>query len=175
MLLQRFVELVRSFPQIPLWMALSVAIPVTWSPLYTLYGIVGIFALLFWPTLAREVRGKVLSYREAEFVLAAKATGVNDFWIIVRHILPQVFSHIIVIMTITIPVMILAESALSFLGLGIKPPMVSWGTLLRDAQNIQTLNQHTWMMIPGLFIIFAVLGFNFLGDGLRDAVDPYSQ
>ena len=174
MLLQRLVELARSFPQLALWMALSVAIPITWSPLYTLYGIVGIFALLFWPTLAREVRGKVLSYREVEFVLAARATGVGDFQIIVRHILPQVFSHIIVVMTITIPIMILAESALSFLGLGIKPPMASWGTRLRDAQNIRTLNQHAWMMTPGLFIILAVLGFDFLGDGLRDAVDPYA-
>ena len=113
----------------------------------------------------------MLSYREVEFVLAARATGVGGEQIIVRHI-PQVFSHIIVVMPITIPFMILAESALSFLGLGIKPPMVSWGTLLRDAQNIQTRNQHAWMMIPGLFIILAVLGFNFLGDGLRDAVDP---
>ena len=156
-------------------MVLSVAFPPTWPPLYILYGIVGIFALLSWPLLAREVRGKVLSYRKAEFVLAAEVLGVNDFVIILRHIIPHVISHIIVALTIAIPSMILAESTLSFLGLGIRPPMVSWGRLLKDAQSLQTLDQHPWIMIPGVFIVLAVMAFNFLGDGLRDAIDPYSQ
>ena len=173
--LQRFVELVQCFPQLALWMVLSVAFPPTWPPLYILYGIVGIFSLLSWPLLAREVRGKVLSYRKAEFVLAAEVLGVNDFVIILRHIIPHVISHIIVALTIAIPSMILAESTLSFLGLGIRPPMVSWGRLLKDAQSLQTLDQHPWIMIPGVFIVLAVMAFNFLGDGLRDAIDPYSQ
>ena len=174
-LLQRLVELVQCFPQLALWMVLSVAFPPTWPPLYILYGIVGIFSLLSWPLLAREIRGKVLSYRNTEFVLAAEVMGVSTPIIIVRHIIPHVASHIVVALTIAIPSMILAESTLSFLGLGIRPPMVSWGRLLRDAQSLQTLNQHPWMMIPGGFIVLAVMAFNFLGDGLRDAIDPYSK
>ena len=174
-LLQRLVELVQCFPQLALWMILSVAFPPTWPPLYILYGIVGIFALLSWPLLAREVRGKVLSYRKAEFVLAAEVMGVSDFIIIIRHIIPHVASHIVVALTIAIPSMILAESTLSFLGLGIRPPMVSWGRLLKEAQSLQTLDQHPWMIIPGGFIVLAVMTFNFLGDGLRDAIDPYAK
>ena len=174
-LLQRLVELVQCFPQLALWMVLSVAFPPTWPPLYILYGIVGIFSLLSWPLLAREIRGKVLSYRNTEFVLAAEVMGVSAPVIIARHIIPHVASHIVVALTIAIPSMILAESTLSFLGLGIRPPMVSWGRLLRDAQSLQTLNQHPWMMIPGGFIVLAVMAFNFLGDGLRDAIDPYSK
>jgi len=140
-----------------------------------LYGVVGIFALLSWPTLAREVRGKTLSYRREDSVLAAKALGASDIRIITKHILPRSTSHIIVTATLIIPQLIIAESTLSFLGLGIQPPMVSWGVLLHDAQNLQTLGQHPWIMIPGLFIAITVLGFNFLGDGLRDAADPYAQ
>jgi len=121
------------------------------------------------------VRGKVLSYREEDFVLAAKAIGASDRRIILRHILPQAFSHIIVALTVTIPWLILGESILSFLGLGIQPPMASWGTLMQKAQNFQTLNQHPWIMIPGLFIMITVLAFSFLGDGLRDAADPFSR
>jgi len=175
LLLQRIVELVQCFPQIPLWMALSAAIPRWWPPIYVLYGVVGIFALLSWPTLAREVRGKTLSYRREDSVLAAKALGASDIRIITKHILPRSTSHIIVTATLIIPQLIIAESTLSFLGLGIQPPMVSWGVLLHDAQNLQTLGQHPWIMIPGLFIAITVLGFNFLGDGLRDAADPYAQ
>jgi len=174
-LLQRLVELVQCFPQLALWMILSVAFPSTWPPLYILYGIVGIFSLLSWPLLAREVRGKVLSYRETEFVLAAEVIGVSAPVIILRHIIPHVASHIVVALTIAIPSMILAESTLSFLGLGIRPPMVSWGRLLKDAQSLQTLDQHPWMIIPGGFIVLAVMTFNFLGDGLRDAIDPYAK
>lgn len=175
MLIQRAVEVVRCFPKIALWMSLSVAIPSTWPPIYILYGVIMIFALLQWPLLAREVRGKVIEYQEKDFVLAARSVGANDLRIIIRHVLPQAASHIIVSLTVTVPWIILGESMLSFLGLGIQPPMISWGVLLQKAQNFQTLGLHPWIMIPGLFIVASVLGFNFLGDGLRDAVDPFSQ
>ncbi|MDE0098014.1 MAG: ABC transporter permease [Truepera sp.] len=174
-ILQRLVELVRSFPQLALWMALTVALPITWPPTYIMFGVIAIFALLSWPLLAREVRGKVLSYREADYVLAAKALGQNDFRILTRYILPQAASHIIVVLTLQIPTFILAEAGLSFLGLGIKPPMVSWGVLLQKAQSIQAIGQYPWLMFPGLAIFITVLGFNFLGDGARDAADPLSQ
>jgi len=174
-LIQRAVEVFRCFPELPLWMALSAALPRDWNPIYTVYGIIGIFALLNWPVIAREVRGKALSYREADFVLAAKSIGASNGRIVLRHILPQAFSHIIVALTVTIPWLILGESTLSFLGLGIQPPMASWGSLMKKAQNFQTLGQHPWIMIPGLFIMITVLAFSFLGDGLRDAADPFSR
>jgi len=174
-LIQRAVEVFRCFPELPLWMALSAALPRDWNPIYTVYGIIGIFSLLNWPVIAREVRGKALSYREEDFVMAAKSIGASGRRIIVRHILPQAFSHIIVALTVTIPWLILGESTLSFLGLGIQPPMASWGTLMQKAQNFQTLNQHPWIMLPGLFIMMTVLAFSFLGDGLRDAADPFSR
>jgi len=174
-LIQRVVEVFRCFPELPLWMALSAALPRDWNPLYTVYGIIGIFSLLNWPVIAREVRGKALSYREEDFVLAAKSIGASGRRIILRHVLPQAFSHIIVALTVTIPWLILGESTLSFLGLGIQPPMASWGTLMKNAQNFQTLGQHPWIMIPGLFIMITVLAFSFLGDGLRDAADPFSR
>jgi len=173
--IQRAVEVFRTFPELPLWMALSAALPRDWNPIYTVYGIIGIFALLNWPVIAREVRGKALSYREADFVLAARAIGASGRRIILRYVLPQVFSHIIVALTVTIPWLILGESTLSFLGLGIQPPMASWGTLMKKAQNFQTLGQHPWIMIPGLFIVITVFALSFLGDGLRDAADPFSQ
>jgi len=133
-----------------------------------------IFALLGWTTLAREVRGKVMALRETDFILAAKEMGASDARIIFRHFYPNSLSHIIVILTLTIPEIILAESFLSFLGIGIQPPLISWGVLMRNAYNIQTLGSHPWITIPVAFILVAVLGFNFLGDGLRDAADPYS-
>lgn len=173
--LQRLVELIRVFPQLALFMALSVALPSTWPPVYILYGIVMIFALLSWPLLAREIRGKVLSIREQDFVMAAKSIGASGVRIIVFHLLPQTFSHIIVALTVYIPWFILAESMLSFLGLGIQPPMVSWGVLLNKAQQLQVLGMYPWILIPGFFIVITVLGFNFLGDGLRDAADPFSR
>ncbi len=173
--IQRAVEAFRCFPELPLWMALSAALPRDWNPVYTIYGIIGIFALLNWPVIAREVRGKALSYREEDFVLAARSIGASDRRIILRHILPQALSHIIVALTVTIPWLILGESTLSFLGLGIQPPMASWGSLMEKAQNFQTLGQHPWIMIPGLFIMVTVLAFSFLGDGLRDAADPFSH
>jgi len=174
-LIQRVVEVFRCFPELPLWMALSAALPRDWNPIYTVYGIIGIFSLLNWPVIAREVRGKALSYREEDFVLAARSIGASGRRIILRHVLPQAFSHIIVALTVTIPWLILGESTLSFLGLGIQPPMASWGTLMKNAQNFQTLGQHPWIMIPGLFIMITVLAFSFLGDGLRDAADPFSR
>ncbi len=172
---QRVSELLLSFPTLPLFMAVSVAIPVEWPPLGVFFGIMMIFALLGWPTLAREVRGKVLSYREEEFVMAAHAAGATGPYIIFHHILPNVISHIIVILTISVPELILAEGALSFLGLGIQPPLVSWGVLLHDATTLETLGQNPWIMLPGLAILLTVLAFNFLGDGLRDAIDATTR
>jgi peptide/nickel transport system permease protein len=173
-LIQRLIELLQSFPRLPLWMMLSIAFPVYWPPEYVLMGVVGIFALLSWPLLAREVRAKVLSFREQEHVLAARAMGAKHRWIIFRHMLPHVTSHVITVLTMNIPWLILSESMLSFLGLGIQPPMISWGVLLQDAQTLQVLDQSPWIMIPGLFIIVTVLGFNFIGEGMRDAADPYA-
>jgi peptide/nickel transport system permease protein len=173
-IMQRGVEFVNAFPQLPLWMALAAIIPRTWDSLKIFIIMSIIFAMLSWTTLAREVRGKVLSYRESDFVLAAKEMGASDSRIIFRHLYPNMLSHIIVVLTLTIPGIILAEAFLSFLGIGIQEPLTSWGLLMRQAQTIDVLGEYTWMMTPVLFIITAVLGFNFLGDGLRDAADPYA-
>jgi peptide/nickel transport system permease protein len=172
--LQRFVEFVNSFPQLPLWMSLAVIIPRTWDSFSIFVIMACIFALLSWTVLAREVRGKVLAFRETDFILAAKEMGASDARIIFFHLYPNTLSHVIVILTLTIPQIILAEAFLSFLGIGIQEPLISWGLLMKNAQNIQTLGQNPWIMTPVIFIIVAVLGFNFLGDGLRDAADPYS-
>jgi peptide/nickel transport system permease protein len=173
-LVQRFVEFITAFPQLALWLALAAIIPRTWDSFQVFIVMSLIFALLSWTTLSREVRGKVLAMRETDFVLAAKEMGASDRRIVFLHLLPNTFSHIIVILTLTIPSIILAEAFLSFLGIGIQRPMVSWGLLMQDAQNLRTLGQTPWIMAPALFIIMAVLGFNLLGDGLRDAADPYS-
>ncbi len=175
MIVQRIVELIQSFPQLALWMALSAAFPPTWPPLNVFMGMIALLGLLSWPTLSREIRGKVLAYRDQEFVLSAKEAGASDARILFKYLIPNCLSHIIVVLTITIPWLVLTESTLSFLGLGIQPPMISWGVLLRKAQNLQTLARHPWIMLPAAFIVITVLGFNFLGDGLRDAADPYSQ
>ena len=173
--LQRFVEFINAFPQLPLWMALASIVPKT-ADSFTVFVIMAfIFALLSWTTLAREVRGKVLSLRQTDFILAAKEMGASDARIIFKHLYPNTLSHVLVILTLTIPGVILAESFLSFLGIGIQEPLTSWGLLTRNAQNLQTLSQQTWIMAPIGFILFAVLGFNFLGDGLRDAADPYAS
>ncbi|MBN1249275.1 MAG: ABC transporter permease [Anaerolineae bacterium] len=172
--LQRFIEVVRSFPQLPLWMALSALIPPTWTSLRVFVIMSFIFAMLSWTMLAREVRGKVMSYRETDFILAAKEMGASDARVIFMHLYPNSLSHIIVVLTMSIPEIIMAEAFLSFLGIGIQEPWVSWGLLMHDAQNLQTLGTHPWIMTPVIFIIVAVLGFNFLGDGLRDAADPYA-
>lgn len=172
--LQRFIEFVNAFPQLPLWMTLSAVIPPTWNSFRIFLIMSVIFALLSWTILAREVRGKVMAFRETDFILAAKEMGASDARIIFRHLYPNALSHIIVVLTLTIPQIILAEAFLSFLGIGIQEPLVSWGLLMKNAQNLQTLGSHPWIMSPVIFIIIAVLGFNFVGDGLRDAADPYS-
>ncbi len=172
--LQRFTEFVAAFPQLPLWMALAALIPKT-TDSFTVFVVMAIiFAMLSWTTLAREVRGKVLGLRNSDFVLAAKEMGASDARIIFRHLYPNTLSHVIVILTLTIPGVILAESFLSFLGIGITEPLISWGLLMRNTQDIQTLGQNSWILAPIVFIVMAVLGFNFLGDGLRDAADPYA-
>jgi len=172
--MQRFVEFVNAFPQLPLWMALAAVVPKT-ADSFTVFVLMSfIFALLSWTTLAREVRGKVLALRETDFILAAKEMGASDARIIFRHLYPNTLSHVIVILTLTVPSVILAESFLSYLGIGIQEPLISWGLMMRNAQNIQTLGSNAWILSPVIFIIVAVLGFNFLGDGLRDAADPYA-
>lgn len=172
--IQRFVEFVSAFPQLALWLSLVAIVPRTWDSFQIFLVISLIFALLSWTTLAREVRSKVLMLRQTDFVLAAKEMGASDSRIMFVHLLPNTLSHIIVILTLTIPGIILAEAFLSFLGLGIQRPLISWGLLMQDAQNLRTLGETPWIMFPALFIIVAVLGFNLLGDGLRDAADPYS-
>ena len=173
--LQRFTEFVAAFPNLPLWMALAALVPKTADSFTVFVAMAFIFALLSWTTLAREVRGKVLSLRETDFILAAKEMGASDARIIFLHLYPNTLSHIIVILTLTIPGVILAESFLSFLGIGITEPLISWGLLMRNTQDIQTLGQNAWILSPVIFIVTAVLGFNFLGDGLRDAADPYAS
>ena len=173
--IQRFVEVVMSFPELPLWMALVAVIPKTWSGEQRFLMMVFIFPFLRWAVLAREVRGKVLSLRETDFILAAKEQGASDFRIIFKHLYPNTLSHVIVVLTLMIPQIILAEAFLSFLGIGIQEPLTSWGFLMKSAQNLETLGQNTWILTPVIFIVVAVLGLNFLGDGLRDAADPYSN
>ena len=172
--LQRFTEFVAAFPNLPLWMALAALVPKTADSFTVFVAMACIFALLTWTTLAREVRGKVLSLRETDFILAAKEMGASDMRIVFRHLYPNVLSHVIVILTLTVPGVILAESFLSFLGIGITEPLISWGLMMRNTQDIQTLGQNAWILAPIVFIVVAVLGFNFLGDGLRDAADPYA-
>jgi peptide/nickel transport system permease protein len=173
-LIQRFIEFVQSFPTLPLWMALAAVIPITWSQSLIFVTMSAIFALLGWTLLARELRGKVLSLRETDFIMAAREMGASDRRIIFRHLLPNCLSHIIVVLTLSIPAIILTESFLSFLGIGIQEPFVSWGILMREAQSLQTLGSNPWLIAPTGAILLAVLGFNFMGDGLRDAVDPYA-
>jgi peptide/nickel transport system permease protein len=173
--LQRLIEILRAFPQIPLWMALSAAIPADIDQLKTYFLITLILSFLGWTSLARQIRGRMLSLRNEEFVISAQLMGASHSRVIFRHLIPAVLGHIIVIGTIAVPEMILAESALSFLNLGIRPPMTSWGVLLQDGRSLTTLYYYQWLLIPASFIVVAVLCFNFLGDGLRDAVDPYSK
>ena len=173
-LAQRFVEFLSAFPQLALWLSLAAIVPRTWDSFRIFIIMSFIFALLSWTTLAREVRGKILSLRETDFVLAAKEMGASDTRIMFLHLLPNTFSHIIVVLTLTIPGIILAEAFLSFLGIGIQRPLISWGLLMQDAQNLRTLGETPWIMYPAIWIIAAVLGFNLLGDGLRDAADPYA-
>ncbi|MHB9024475.1 MAG: ABC transporter permease [Armatimonadota bacterium] len=173
--IQRLIEILRSFPAIPLWMALSAAIPSTWSPLQAYFGITIVLSFIGWTGLARQVRGKILSLREEDFATAALLAGASKWRIMTRHLLPSFMSHIIVSLTLAIPGMILGETALSFLGLGLRPPVTSWGVLLKDAQNVQAIALYPWLLTPVVFVILTVLAFNFLGDGLRDAADPYAR
>lgn len=172
-IIQRVIETLRSLPELPLWMALSAALPVTWSPLYVFMGITVILGLLDWPGLARAVRSKLLSLREEDYVTAARLMGASPQRIISAHLLPNFMSHLIASASLSIPSMILGETALSFLGLGLRPPITSWGVLLAEAQNIEAVALYPWLMMPMLFVVITVLAFNFLGDGLRDAADPY--
>mgnify|MGYP003667507328 CR=1 FL=1 len=170
---QRGIEVIRSFPELPLWMALSAALPVTWSPILIYFGITIILGLLDWTGLARAVRSKLLSVREEDFVAAARLMGASPGRIIWRHMMPSFMSHLIASATLSIPAMILGETALSFLGLGLRPPITSWGVLLAEAQNINVVVLYPWLMMPVVPVIVVILAFNFLGDGLRDAADPY--
>jgi len=174
-IIQRIIEFLISIPTLPLWMALSVALPPQWPVLKVYFGITIILSLLGWPGLARVIRGKFMALKEEDFVMAARLAGASELRIIFRHLLPSFYSHIIASITLSIPGMILGETSLSFLGLGLQPPAISWGVLLKDAQSIQSLANCPWLLIPGAFIAITVLSFNFLGDGLRDAADPYSK
>jgi peptide/nickel transport system permease protein len=171
--IQRLIELLQSIPAIPIWLALSAALPRTWSVEQTYLAITVILALIGWTTLGREVRGRFLSLREEDFVVAAKLSGSSQMRIVFRHMLPSMSSHIIAAMTLAIPVMIINETFLSFLGLGLRPPAISWGVLLQEAQNLQSIALAPWLLLPGLAAIVTVLTLNILGDGLRDASDPY--
>jgi len=170
---QRLIEIIRSFPELPLWMALSAALPVNWSPIGVFLGITVILGLVDWTGLARAVRSKLLALREEDFATAAVLMGARPARVIGRHLLPNFMSHLIASATLSIPSMILGETALSFLGLGLRPPVTSWGVLLTEAQNINAVALYPWLMLPVVPVIIVVLAFNFLGDGLRDAADPY--
>jgi len=172
-IIQRVIEVVRSFPEIPLWMALSAVLPVTWSPIFIYFGISAILGLIDWTSLARAVRSKLLALREEDYCTAALLMGASPKRIIWRHLMPGFMSHLIASATLTIPSMILGETALSFLGLGLRPPITSWGVLLNEAQNINVVALYPWLMLPVVPVIILILAFNFFGDGVRDAADPY--
>ncbi len=174
-LIQRFIEILRSIPTIPLWMGLAAALPRDWSILQVYFAITIIISLLGWTELARVVRGRFLALREEDFVVAARLAGCSQMRIIFVHMVPSFMSHIIAATTLALPAMIISETSLSFLGLGLRPPAVSWGVLLQQAQNVQTVAISPWLMLPAIPVIIAVLAFNFLGDGLRDAADPYGH
>jgi peptide/nickel transport system permease protein len=173
--IQRVMEFIRSVPTIPLWMGLAAALPIEWDPLFVYLLITMILALIGWTSLARVVRGRFLSLRTEDFVLAARLSGASETRIITKHMLPSMTSYIIAAMTLAVPEMILGETALSFLGLGLRPPVVSWGVLLQDAQNLRSISLAPWLLFPGIAVVCVVLAFNFLGDGLRDAADPYGH
>lgn len=175
LIVQRIIEFLMSIPTLPLWMALSAALPRSWSQVQLYLAITVVLALSGWTGLARVVRGKLISLRSADYVTAARLSGVSNGKIISKHLLPGFAGYLIVNITITIPNLILGETSLSFMGLGLQPPTVSWGVLLGEAQNIKTIALYPWIMIPGLFVVLVVLAFNFVGDGLRDAVDPYKE
>ena len=175
-LIQRVIEVVSAMPTIPLWMGLAAAIPLNWPATQVYFTVTAIVSLLGWTSLAREVRGRFFALRGEDFVTAARLDGAGEMRIIFRHMLPSVTSHILAMVTLAVPAMIIAETSLSFLGIGLKPPVVSWGVLLQDAQNLRTIANAPWLLLwPALAVMIAVLSFNFLGDGLRDAADPYDH
>lgn len=173
--IQRLIEFTLSLPTIPIWLALAASLPTSW-PIYQQYFVITlIVSLVGWTELGRVVRGRFLAMKNDDFVIAARLDGASEKRIIFRHMLPSLTSHIIASLTLAIPLMILAETGLSFLGLGLQPPAISWGVLLKEAQNIRSISQAPWLFIPGGFVVIAVLAFNFLGDGMRDAADPYGH
>jgi peptide/nickel transport system permease protein len=172
--IQRLIEVVRSFPQIPLWMALSAAVPAGWSVTKTYFAVTLILSLIGWTWLARQLRGQVLALRRSDYVMAARLAGASDSRIIFKHLLPATLGQIIVVATLALPAMILAETALSFLGLGLRPPITSWGVLLQEVQNIESLALYPWVFSPAVVMVVLILAFSFLGDGLRDASDPFT-
>ena len=174
LVVQRIIEIIQSLPHIPLWLALSSIMPATWSPILVYFGITLILGLIDWTGLARAVRSKLLALREEDYVLAAQLMGAKPGRIIGRHLVPGFMSHLIASATITIPKMILGETALSFLGLGLRPPITSWGVMLSEAQNINVVAIYPWLMLPVVPVIVVILAYNFVGDGLRDAADPYN-
>jgi len=173
--IQRSIEIMNAFPQLPLWLALGAAMPSDWSPLLVYFMITVVLSILGWTGLARVVRGKILSLREEDYAVAARLLGASHSRILFRHLVPGFTSHIIVTLTLTVPGMILGETALSFLGLGLRPPIVSWGVMIQDCMNITAVADYPWLLMPVIFIVVTVLCFNFLGDGLRDAADPYAS
>ncbi|RWC90684.1 MULTISPECIES: ABC transporter permease [unclassified Mesorhizobium] len=173
LIVQRIIEVLQSIPSIPLWLALAAIMPITWSPILIYFGITIILGLIHWTGLARAVRSKLLALREEDYVLAAQLMGASSSRIIGRHLIPGFMSHLIATATISIPGMILGETALSFLGLGLRPPTTSWGILLTEARSVSVIAFYPWLLLPMLPVILVILAFNFLGDGLRDAADPY--
>jgi peptide/nickel transport system permease protein len=173
--IQRVIDFLLAIPSLPLWITLAAALPRDMPTLQLYFWITVMLSILGWCGLARVVRGKLLALREEDYALAARGAGASNFRIITRHLLPGFTSHLIVSITFAVPGMILSETSLSFLGLGIQPPAVSWGTLLQDCQNLTAIAQQNWLMIPAIWVIATVLLFNFVGDGLRDAADPYSR
>lgn len=172
-LLQRFIEVVQSFPQLPLWIAFAAVLPGDWSSLKIYFAITLLLSLLNWTSLARVVRGKILALREEDYAVAARLMGASHWRILFRHLLPGFTSHIVVALTLSVPGMILGETALSFLGLGLRPPIVSWGVMLQDCMDVKAVSFYPWLLSPVVFIVTMVLSFNFFGDGVRDAADPY--
>ena len=175
MVIQRVIESLRALPTLPLWMALSIALPSDWPVVRTYFAIVLILSIVGWTSIARVVRGRFFALREEDFVGAAELDGASNLRVIFRYLLPSFMSYIIARLTLAIPQMILGETALSFIGLGLQPPAISWGVLLKDAQAIRVLALSPWLLLPTLFVVVSILAFNFVGDGLRDASDPYSH